>query len=282
MSDFSELQAADSYCRLLARRHYENFWVLSPVLPRDVRLHLTRIYGYCRTTDDIGDESGPFVMQRLQQWREQVLAALDGDFPIHPVLIALRETAKQCSIPNEPFLDLIEANLQYHAVTTYESWSELRAFCLLTAAPVGRMVLRVFGVDAPDAVPLSDDVCIGHQLTNFAQDVCIDAGKGRTYLLQSDLRTLGMADAVRVMCDRAARLLESGRALEDLLPRRLRVQLTLYRLGGEAIIDSIRRSGYRTDQHRPRVAALTKLRLFGTAVRSGYHPLIVREPMGRS
>ena len=51
------LEAADAYCRTLTRRHYENFSVASRFVDARTRRDLTRIYAYCRTTDDLGDES---------------------------------------------------------------------------------------------------------------------------------------------------------------------------------------------------------------------------------
>src|SRR5207247_2007173 len=127
----------------------------------------------------------------------------------------------------QPFLDLIEANLQDQHISTYEDWAALRGYCLLSAAPVGRMVLQLFGIAGTRAVALSDDVCIGLQLANFAQDVRVDAQRGRTYLLQCDMRDGGEVAAVQAMCERARDLLRSGRELETLVPLRLRGQLAL-------------------------------------------------------
>jgi squalene synthase HpnC len=272
----TEQQAADAYCRYLAGRHYENFSVASLLLPSALRLHLARIYAFCRTTDDLGDESGPSALPRLALWREQVQQCFDGGpDPVHPVLFALRRTVAAFDLSPRPFLDLIEANVQDQLVSTYDTWDELRRYCLLSAAPVGRLVLRVFGVRAPRAGTLSDDVCIGLQLANFAQDVAVDRAKGRIYLPQSDLRAHGLQGAVGATCERAERLLASGRELEDMVPRRLRVQLALYRLGGLAILSSIRRMGYRTDQERPHVslrvkAGLVPLAFIQSRRRRGY------------
>jgi squalene synthase HpnC len=261
---------ADALCLRMARRHYENFSVASLVVPRRLRLHLARIYAYCRTTDDLGDESGGDALWRLQRWQSDVLAMFQGRPPVHPVLVALAGTVRRFEIPAEPFLDLIAANLQDQRVSAYATWEELRDYCMLSAAPVGRMVLRLFEVADPQAVPLSDDVCIGLQLANFAQDVAVDRGKGRTYLIQSELERLSLPGAVEAMCERALQLLGSGRALEGLpMPGRLRLQLSLYRQGGEAIIEAIRRDGFRTDRSRPQVATATKLRLVAGAVREG-------------
>ena len=257
-----ELQAADAYCRYLARRHYENFSVASIVLPPELRLHLARIYAYCRTTDDLGDESGDGAAARLLHWREQVERCFeDLPAPVHPVLLSLSRTIATFGLPPDPFLDLIDANLQDQVVSRYERWDELRQYCTLSAAPVGRLVLKVFGVHDPAAERLSDDVCIGLQLANFAQDVSLDWAKGRTYLLQSELHSHGQEGAVRLTCQRAATLLSSGRELERLVPLRLRVQLALYRLGGAAILSAIRDLDYCTAAQRPQVSFLVKAKL---------------------
>ncbi|MBV8150410.1 MAG: squalene/phytoene synthase family protein, partial [Candidatus Eremiobacteraeota bacterium] len=205
-----ELAAADAYCRFLAERHYENFTVASRLIAPSLRRDLARIYAYARTTDDLGDENQREALVRLQRWRDEVVALFAGHAPIHPVLIALRETIRERRLAQQPFLDLIAANVQDQSVTSYETWPQLEAYCRLSAAPVGRMVLGVFGIDGAEAERLSDDVCIGLQLANFAQDVARDAQLGRTYLLQVDLREGGQTAATHALCKRARELLASG------------------------------------------------------------------------
>jgi phytoene synthase len=237
-------------------------------VPRPLRLHLARIYAYCRTTDDLGDESGDEAVWRLRLWQSEVEALFAGRSPVHPVLVALSDTVRRFGIPAEPFLDLIAANVQDQTVRAYQTWEELRAYCMLSAAPVGRMVLRLFEIDDPAALPLSDDLCVGLQLANFAQDVAVDRDKGRTYLIQDDIAGHGLPGAVEAMCRRALALLASGRRLERLaMPRRLRLQLSLYRRGGEAVIEAIRKDGFRTDTRRPEVSPAAKARLVADALR---------------
>lgn len=269
MSDLTPAQSADDFCRHLANRHYENFTVVSKLLPGRLPLDLTRIYAYCRTTDDLGDESGIAALARLRRWRDEVSACFAGEPPVHPVLVALDDTVRHHRLPAQPFLDLIEANVQDQSVTTYESWPELRAYCMLSAAPVGRMVLGVFELREPRAEQLSDDVCIGLQLANHAQDVQRDALLGRCYLLQSDVRSGGVVAAVQALCARARELLHSGRELETMASYPLRVQLALYRLGGLAIVGGIERVGYRTDIRRPEVSKAVKATLLLRALLEG-------------
>lgn len=262
-----DVAAADAYCWRLACRHYENFTVASRLLRRGLRRDLARVYAYCRSTDDLGDEHGVEARAHLERWREEVVELFAGGRPTHPVLVALRDTVQHYQLPAQPFLDLIQANLQDQVVSSYAAWPELRAYCDKSAAPVGRIVLRLFRIRTPAAEPLSDDVCIGLQLANFAQDVSVDAAKGRTYLLQTDLQAGGITGATRGLCERARTLLASGRELEGLAPWPLRFQLALYRLGGLAIVDAIERLGYRTDLQRPQVSPWAKLLVLQHAVR---------------
>jgi squalene synthase HpnC len=256
------LEAADAYCRFLTQRHYENFSVASRFVDARRRVDLTRIYAYCRCTDDLGDESPErSALPRLARWRSEVEDLFAGVPPVHPALIALRDTVEHRQMPRQPFLDLIEANVRDQRVKTYADWTELEHYCSLSAAPVGRMVLRVFGVTDPAAEALSDDVCIGLQLANHAQDVSRDQILGRTYLLQSDLARGGGPGAVRALVERARTLLDSGRRLERLVPVPLRLQLALYRLGGLAICDAIERIEYDTVRTRPSVSSATKVSL---------------------
>ncbi|HZT95588.1 MAG TPA: squalene/phytoene synthase family protein [Chloroflexota bacterium] len=271
MTELTELRSADAYCRYLTRRHYENFSVISPLLSRSLRRHLARIYAFCRTTDDLGDETalsgaGDQALIRLDAWRTQVEQAfVDGDLAVHPVLIALGQTINVFDLQARPFLNLIQANIQDQTVRAYESWEDLWGYCMLSAAPVGRMVLSVFEIDDNTARRLSDDVCNGLQMANFAQDVLRDRQKGRTYVPQAAIRSQGLQAAIRMLSDRAEDLLQSGRQLEALAPMPLRAQLALYRLGGLEIIRSVRNIDYRTDLERPQVSALAKVRLLPQA-----------------
>lgn len=264
----NELESADAYCRLLASRHYENFAVASKIVPGRVRLDLMRFYGFCRTTDDLGDESASReeALARLARWRDETQAFFAGAAPVHPVLIALRDTVAHYHLDKQPFLDLIAANEQDQHVDSYAAWPELEAYCMLSAAPVGRVVLRFFGIANPVTEKLSDDVCIGLQLANHAQDVSRDVKIGRRYLLDEDLARGGTRVAVQALVERARTLLASGKTLETMAPGALRLQLALYRLGGLAICDAIERLGYATEVTRPSVSKRAKVGILVRAV----------------
>ncbi|HZY99186.1 MAG TPA: squalene/phytoene synthase family protein [Candidatus Baltobacteraceae bacterium] len=270
-ADRLNLEAADAYCRYLTGRHYENFSVASAVVEPEKRRDLSRIYAFCRSTDDFGDESPSeaVALARLARWKDETAAMLNGTPPNHPVLLALAQTILTRRMPAQPFLDLIEANVMDQTVKSYPTWPELIRYCQLSAAPVGRMVLRVFGLEGAALEKLSDDVCIGLQLANHAQDVSRDAAAGRRYLVDSDVAQGGTDGAVHIMVERARDLLVSGKALEKHAPLALRLQLALYRLGGLAICRSIEAVGYKTESQRPHVSAATKVSLVLRAALEG-------------
>jgi squalene synthase HpnC len=268
------LEAADAYCRFLTQRHYENFSVASRFVDGPHRTDLARIYAFCRSTDDLGDESpNGTALSRLARWRSEVEGLFAGEPAVHPVLIALAQTIERHRIPAAPFLNLIEANVMDQLVKSYPAWADLERYCTLSAAPVGRMVLRAFDVIDPECERLSDNVCIGLQLANHAQDVSRDAVIGRSYLVQSDVARDGNVGATRALVERARVLLDSGRALERRVASMpLRLQLTLYRLGGLAICDAIENVGYQTANQRPSVSSVTKVLLVAKTAFEVLHP----------
>jgi phytoene/squalene synthetase len=49
---------AERYTHWLATHHYENFHVVSWMLPRRLRQDFYNVYAYCRWADDLADEVG--------------------------------------------------------------------------------------------------------------------------------------------------------------------------------------------------------------------------------
>ena len=104
--------AAQHYTRWLATHHYENFNVVSWLLPRKLHQHFYNVYAYCRWSDDLGDEvpNRARALDLLDAWEDDLKMAYEpGRSPSHPVLIALRETIRAKDIPIQPFANLLRA-----------------------------------------------------------------------------------------------------------------------------------------------------------------------------
>src|SRR5690349_5156911 len=101
------------YTRWLATSHYENFHVVSFLLPKRLHQDFYNVYSYCRWADDLGDEIGDTTesLRLLGWWRAELNAMYEGR-ATHPVFAALGPTVRQYGIPKQPFSDLLDAFVQ--------------------------------------------------------------------------------------------------------------------------------------------------------------------------
>ncbi|MGH3811276.1 MAG: squalene/phytoene synthase family protein, partial [Pseudonocardiaceae bacterium] len=157
--------SAATYARTLRRkRHAENFPVAFRLLPRQLRTDLVAVYDVARVIDDLGDAAAGDRTALLEEFRRDLTAVWEGGRPDHPVLRRLVPAVRARALDREPFERLIQANLLDQRVSRYATYAQLRGYCALSAEPVGRIVLAVFGVQSPAAIELSDRVCAALQL----------------------------------------------------------------------------------------------------------------------
>lgn len=269
----SGLEAAYAACERLAQSHYENFPVASRLLPARMRPHVAAIYAFARIADDMADEGSRPASERIAEldaWGarlDRALVGADAAGPNAHVFVAARHTIDECRLPPALFHDLLSAFRQDVTVTRYPTWDALTDYCRRSANPVGRLVLRVAGVDRADADTASDAVCTALQLTNFWQDLEIDWKKGRLYVPESiwgpagarepDLTSrrltpqwrAALQDAIR----RTRKLFAEGRAVCDEVSGRLRYELRVTWLGGTRILDKIEAADFDMFASRPKL-----------------------------
>lgn len=257
---------AETYCRRLATTHYENFPLVSCLLPRRLHQHFYNVYAYCRWADDLGDEVGDRdrSLELLAWWRRELERCYAGETE-HPVFVALAGTIERFRIPQQPFADLISAFEQDQRVTEYDTFDQLRDYCRRSADPVGRIVLHLCEQYNDRNAAWSDSICTGLQLANFWQDVARDFDIGRIYLPREDYERFGYTredfdrrttndpflTLMRFEVDRARQWLRDGLPLVGHLPGRLRVDIDLFAHGGLKILDRIEQIGYRVWDRRP-------------------------------
>jgi squalene synthase HpnC len=202
--------APPSVQAVMSRTEGENFPVAARVLSRRDRRHLLAIYGFARLADELGDELAGDRLAALD-WLERELDRAYAGQARHALLVRLQATLVECGLPREPLVRLIEANRLDQRLKSYGTWEELRAYCALSANPVGELVLCVFGLATSERIALSDQVCTALQLIEHLQDVGEDMGRGRVYLPAEDLARFGCSheDLARLV-SRAGRGLDLG------------------------------------------------------------------------
>ena len=274
-------EVAQQYTRWLATHHYENFNVVSWLLPKELHQHFYNVYAYCRWADDLGDEipETSRALELLDWWERELDACYDAQ-PSHPVFVALRETVVAKDIPKQPFADLLRAFRQDQSVKRYPTWDAMLGYCEYSANPVGRLVLYLCGYRDAQRQRLSDATCTALQLANFWQDVSRDLEKGRIYIPLDAAAAQGLSETdlverrfddryVRLMKDLIARtreLFAQGMPLAKMVDRRLSVDLDMFGRGGLAVLDAIEEMGYDTLHHRPSVGKGKQIRLLGRAL----------------
>jgi squalene synthase HpnC len=261
-----------------AKAGAENFPVALRLLPARYRGYLAAIYGFARSADDMGDEAPPGERLALLDELEADIARLyrtpPGAAPAGPadggprlaVVRALAPAVAACAIPAQPFLDLIQANRQDQTVSRYQSFGDLLAYCRLSANPVGRLVLHVFGAATPQREALSDKVCTALQLAEHWQDVAEDLRAGRIYLPAEDMERFGCSErdlaapaagpGVRALIAfeerRARALLDEGAPIVGTLRGAARAAVAGYVAGGRAALAAIAASGHDVLRATPR------------------------------
>ena len=279
--EWTEAEAAQ-YTRWLATHHYENFHVVSFLLPKQLHQDFYNVYSYCRWADDLADEMGDAAesLRLLRWWETQLDSMYASGEASHPVFVALRGTARKYGIPKQPFADLIRAFIQDQTVTRYQTWDQVLEYCVCSANPVGRLVLYLCGYSDAERQRLSDATCTALQLANFWQDVTVDQLKDRVYLPldllakydytvedlfahRFDERFTGI---MREAVDRARELFLTGLPLARQVNRRLAVDLELFSRGGMRILDKIEQQKYDVLSRRPSVSKVERAGLLIGAV----------------
>ncbi|HEY1922266.1 MAG TPA: squalene synthase HpnC [Tepidisphaeraceae bacterium] len=270
----SDAQEAQLQTRRLANNHYENFSVVSLLLPKHLRQDFCNIYAFCRVADDLGDETGDREesLRLLADFRRQTIECFAGRAET-PVFVALTRTIATHQLPAQPFLDLIDAFEQDQRILRYQTYDQVLDYCRRSANPVGRLVLYLCGYRDESRQLLSDDICTALQLANFWQDVRRDIlERDRIYIPQDSMARFGVTEEqiVRGQCDdhfrslirfevnRTAELFDRGSALLPTLRPSVRMQISLFSRGGRAVLSAIRRQKYDTLSRRPALSKLQK------------------------
>jgi len=269
---------AQQYTRWLATHHYENFNVVSWLLPKELHQHFYNVYAYCRWADDLGDEipEKGRALELLAWWETELEACYEGR-PSHPVFVALRHTVIAKDVPKQPFADLLKAFRQDQLVKRYPTWDAVLDYCVYSANPVGRLVLYLCGYRDEARQRLSDATCTALQLANFWQDVSRDLEKGRIYIPLDRAGAHGLSEQdivekrfdqryislMKELIEYTHELFEKGLPLARMVDGKLSVDLVMFSRGGIAVLDAIEEMGYDTLHRRPTVSKARQAGLLG-------------------
>lgn len=266
------LDKAYSYCRQLARSHYENFPVASLLLPRRLRQPISVIYAFARTADDFADEGDlpPAVrLEQLQAFRTALWQIEQGRYQgDNPIFIALDDVIKCHHLPVQLFNDLLTAFQQDVTQSRYASYEEVLNYCRYSANPVGRLLLHLNGHPSEQQLAQSDAICTALQLINFYQDIEQDYHEqNRIYIPQDELSEAGLDEKdltapdtqkltqlLRSLYQRTANLMNQGYPLGATLSGRLGWEVRAMTLGGITTLSQLMLQNDHALFSRPRLS----------------------------
>jgi len=181
-----------------------SFYTGMRILPRAQREAMFEIYSFCRAVDDIADDPGPREGRRaqLQAWRADIDALYRGAPP--PRLADLAEAVRQFGLVGEDFVAVIDGmEMDVIADIRAPDAPTLDLYCDRVACAVGRLSVKVFGMEAAAGRALAHHLGRALQLTNILRDLDEDAALGRLYLPREALFAAGIAatDPAAVVAD---------------------------------------------------------------------------------
>ena len=267
----------DDYCQEKAAKSGSSFYYAFRFLPEHRRRAITAFYAFCREVDNIVDEvSDPAVARmKLVYWRREIDALYVGTAQ-HPVMQALKPHVAPMLLPQSAFHTVIDGMQQDLEKSRYLNFAELSAYCYKAAGVVGEVSARIFGTSVPDnpnTLEYARTLGEALQLTNIIRDVGEDARRGRIYLPQDELDRFdvsssallrGTANAkflelMTFQYDRAVKTYNRAHAAlpaEDRRSQRTGLAMAaIYR----ALLEEIRRDGYRVLEHRVALTPIRKL-----------------------
>jgi phytoene synthase len=177
----------------LAASSNSSFHTAVRILPIPQRLAMFHIYAFCRAVDDIADCTGPRAerLADLQQWRSDVAACYAGAAP--PALAGLAAQITRFGLAQDDFDAIIDGmTMDVLADIRAPEAASLDLYCDRVASAVGRLAVRVFGLNERVGPALAHHLGRALQLTNILRDIDEDAALGRVYLPAEALCAAGV------------------------------------------------------------------------------------------
>ncbi len=277
MDDLAADMAADmAHVRGVVMRAQSSFAAGMKVLPADRRDAMFAIYAFCREVDDIADGSGSPAEKKnaLHDWRTDVDAIYAGR-PPNAICRVLSRAIADFELRREDFLAVIDGmEMDAAPQVRLADMDELHLYCDRVACAVGRLSVRVFGMESGRGDALAKALGEALQLTNILRDLHEDATVDRLYLPAACLRAHGIVDAKDALsvlnrpelgsvCDELAELAQSRYGEAERLvrgaPRRQVLPAVLMMRVYERVLGKLRRRGWQNITQRLSLSRLEKL-----------------------
>ena len=266
------LHKAYKQAERITSQHSKSFYLASALLPEEKRSAVRALYAFCRTVDDIVDESPRSECDsRLEYWRGMVESASFADDDL--VAAAWADTLTRYHIPRHYAVQLIDGVARDLVQSRYQTFDELATYCYGVASTVGLMSMHIVGFRNNDAVPYAIKLGVALQMTNILRDVGEDYQNGRLYLPREELTFYGISEAdiaaghitdnwrqfMKFQIDRTRQLYAESWTGVKMLEREGQLAIGAASVFYQGILNQIEKCDYDVFTRRASLSALGKL-----------------------
>jgi phytoene synthase len=246
-----------------------SFYSAMRLMPKAERDAMFAIYAFCRAVDDIADDgigTRSERAERLAAWRQDLdRLYADGTPALSAFLVP---HIRAFGLRKEDFLTVIDGmEMDVDRDIRGPDLAALDLYCERVASAVGRLSIKVFGMDEGPGFELAHHLGRALQLTNILRDLDEDASIGRLYLPREYLDEAGIvgddperviaAPAIDRTCRAVAKLAHRHYgAAREVLARQPRGQLRAPRLMGavySAILAKMEKQGWAPPRARAKI-----------------------------
>jgi phytoene synthase len=266
------LQKAYKHAEVVTAEHSKSFHFASGLLPEEKRSAVRALYAFCRTVDDIVDESSDDEREsRLDYWRTMIETASFADNDL--VAAAWADTVARYLIPRHYVMQLIDGVNRDLTQSRYQTFDELTTYCYGVASTVGLMSMYIVGFKTNAAIPYAIKLGVALQMTNILRDVGEDYRNGRLYLPREELAFYGIREHniaegrvtdnwrqfMKFQIERTRQLYEESWAGVKMLEREGQLAIGAASVFYQGILEDIEKHDYDVFSRRASLSALGKV-----------------------
>jgi phytoene synthase len=266
------LRKAYNQAEKITAEHSKSFHFASGLLPEEKRSAVRALYAFCRTVDDIVDESIDETREsQLDYWRGMIEngSFLDDDL----VSAAWADTLTRYHIPRHYALQLIDGVNRDLTQSRYQTFEELTTYCYGVASTVGLMSMYIIGFESNKAVPYAIKLGVALQMTNILRDVGEDFQNGRLYLPREELAFYGICEQdiadgrvtdnwrqfMKFQIERTRQIYEESWEGVKMLEREGQFAIGAASVFYQGILDEIEKNDYDVFTRRANLSAMGKI-----------------------
>jgi len=268
----ASLRKAYKQAEKITAQHSKSFYFASGLLPEEKRSAVRALYAFCRTVDDIVDESSEGERDsRLDYWRTTVNTASFADND--PIAAAWADTLTRYHIPRHYALQLIDGVARDLFQSRYQTFDELATYCYGVASTVGLMSMYIVGFHSSEAVPYAIKLGVALQMTNILRDVGEDYHNGRLYLPREELAFYGIQESdiaegrmtdhwrqfMKFQIERTRQVYEESWAGVKMLEREGQLAIGAASVFYQGILDEIEKNDYDVFTRRASLSTVGKV-----------------------